>query len=85
MTDESTSGTLKDESSQCILNAELSTFNLLQNEYDNFDLREKVFEVTSAVKLFIYPQAMIVNKTNCDLYIRTNITSNKSKVICVKA
>jgi hypothetical protein len=48
-------------SEDCIINIEMLPFNVLNNEYDNFDLRDKVFEKTSAVMLQVYPQFMIVN------------------------
>ena len=46
---------------ECILNVEMMPFNVLVNEYDNFELRDKVFEKTASVMLQIYPQFMIVN------------------------
>ena len=46
---------------ECILNVEMMSFNVLVNEYDNFELRDKVFEKTASVMLQIYPQFMIVN------------------------
>lgn len=49
----------------------MTSFNLLDNEYDNFELRDKVFEKTSAVTLYIYPQAMIVNQTNAEIFVKT--------------
>jgi len=46
-------------------------FNVLENGYDNFELREKVFEKTAAAMLLIYPQFMIVNQTDEDIAIKT--------------
>ena len=51
-------GEIEDE---CVLNVELSPFNILVNEYDNFELRDKVFEKTASGMLLVYPQFMIVN------------------------
>jgi len=39
----------------------LLPFNVLNNEYENFELREKIMDKTAAVMLQIYPQFMIVN------------------------
>jgi hypothetical protein len=44
-----------DQSDECIINVEMTPFNLLNNEYDNFELRDKIFEKTSAATLYIYP------------------------------
>ncbi len=33
----------------------MTTFNLLNNEYDNFELRDKIFDKTAAVTLYVYP------------------------------
>jgi hypothetical protein len=60
-------------------------FNILSNEYDNFDLRDKVFEKTASVQLYIYPQYMIVNQTNSDIIIKTNTAAKKAKIIKVNA
>ena len=38
-------------SEDCIINIEMLPFNVLNNDYDNFELRDKVFEKTSAVML----------------------------------
>lgn len=38
-----------------LINAELTPFNLINNEYDNFELREKIFEKTSGYSIEIYP------------------------------
>lgn len=46
---------MDDQSEECIINVEMASFNLLNNEYDNFELRDKVFEKTAAVTLYIYP------------------------------
>jgi hypothetical protein len=40
---------------ECVLNIEQLPFNVLVNEYDNFELRDKVFEKTAAVMLQVYP------------------------------
>lgn len=50
--DDSEEITIEDE---CVLNLELLPFNVLVNEYDNFELRDKVFEKTAAVMLQVYP------------------------------
>ena len=42
---------------------EVSPFNLLKNEYDNFELRDKIFEKTGSFKVVLFPQAMVVNQT----------------------
>jgi hypothetical protein len=39
----------------CILNLELLPFNVINNEYENFELRDKVMEKTAAVMLQVYP------------------------------
>ena len=57
----------------CIINVEQSPFNLLDNDYDNFELRDKIFERTSAWALSLYPQTMIVNKTNTNIQVKTQI------------
>jgi hypothetical protein len=35
----------------CVLNVEQLPFNVLENEYDNFELRDKIFEKTASVML----------------------------------
>jgi hypothetical protein len=73
---------------ECILNVEQHPFNILMNEYDNFELRDKVFEKTAAVMLQVYPQFMIVNQTNFDIAIKTlaeGISKDSDRVIIVKA
>ncbi len=71
----------------CILNLELLPFNVLNNEYDNFELRDKVFEKTAAVMLQVYPQFMLVNQTDLNLLVKTQAEniSSKDRVIQVKA
>ncbi len=71
-------------SEDCIINIEMLPFNVLNNEYDNFDLRDKVFEKTSAVMLQVYPQFMIVNQTDYNIQIMTlaeGIIENKNRII----
>ncbi len=46
--DEDDLGEIDDE---CVLNLEMQPFNILINEYDNFELRDKVFEKTASVML----------------------------------
>jgi hypothetical protein len=41
-------GRIEDE---CVLTVEMMPFNQLVNEYDNFELRDKIFEKTAAVQL----------------------------------
>ncbi len=38
-------------SDECVLNVEMLPFNVLNNEYDNFELRDKIFEKTAAFHL----------------------------------
>jgi hypothetical protein len=74
-------------SEDCIINIEMLPFNVLNNEYDNFELRDKVFEKTAAVMLQVYPQFMIVNQTDFDIQIQTlaeGIIDNKYRIILVK-
>lgn len=71
-------------SEDCIINIEMLPFNVLNNEYDNFDLRDKVFEKTSAVMLQVFPQFMIVNQTDYNIQIMTlaeGIIENKNRII----
>jgi hypothetical protein len=46
---------VEDNSEEAIINFELSPFNLLANEYDNFELRDKVFEKNASYALYVYP------------------------------
>jgi hypothetical protein len=49
----------------------LLPFNVINNEYDNFELRDKVIEKTAAVMLQVYPQVMIVNQTDIEIFVKT--------------
>ena len=48
--------------------AEFTPFNILNTAYENFELRDRVFERTSSQKLVVFPDCMIVNNTRFQLH-----------------
>jgi hypothetical protein len=52
---------------QCEIEFEPIPMSQLINDYENFELREKIFSKSNCHSLLIYSSLMIVNKTRVDL------------------
>lgn len=72
------------QDASCIIKVELSPFNLLYNEYDNFLLRDKVWEKNSAQTLSLFSQSMIVNQTKSDIQIKTTVDEGMIKTVVIR-